>query len=266
MNATHQHVIEAINELKVWPEHKFQVQKRLGDGPTNETWLVTHAQERYVLRLVKPLAASMALSLEQELHIARVAGQHNLTAPVVASCTTLGIVLSRHLDGKTWTAKDLHDKKQLSRLANTLQRLHSLDCEVRPLNLRSTVTNYAQLSVDPRADKWAEKIFAQMEGISWRAPVVCHNDVTAANVVDDGHVYLIDWEYAALGDPLFDLAVVVAHHELDENTTQHFLNAYLGGSDPKAHADLLRWCLVYKSLLALWLSVLEAETSAPLTP
>ena len=41
-------------------------------------------------------------------------------------------------------------------------------------------------------------------------PVLCHNDMLAANILDDGRrVWLVDWEYAGVGHPLFDLAGVV---------------------------------------------------------
>lgn len=263
MSDAPQHVIAAVDELGVWPRGTFQIHKRLGDGPTNETWLVSHARERYVLRLIKPLAATMTLSLQQELHIVKAAGRYNLAAPIVAACTRRGFVLSRYLQGTTWTANDMQDQKQLGRLALTLHRLHGLECEARPFNLPAVVNNYAQLSRDPHADTWVENILSELEAIASRTPVVCHNDVTAANVIDDGQLHLIDWEFAALGDPLFDLAVVVAHYELDAKTTQYFLDAYPGGSDANAYADLIRWCEVYKNLLALWSSVLEAESSAP---
>ena len=85
--------------------------------------------------------------------------------------------------------------------------------------------------------------------------MICHNDLTAANVIDVGGLQLIDWEFAAPGDPFFDLAVVVAHHQLDASTRAHFLTAYLGREDKTAMADLNRWCAVYRSLRALWESL-----------
>ena len=38
-------------------------------------------------------------------------------------------------------------------------------------------------------------------------PVLCHNDLLAANLIDDGRrLWLLDWEYAGVGHPVFDLA------------------------------------------------------------
>ncbi len=261
MNQSDQHVIDAIDALDVGPGPVFRVLKRLGDGPTNETWLVTRDQERYVLRLLKPLAAAIGLSLEEELTISTAAAKHGLAPPIVASCVDHGCVLSRYVDGRTWALDDLRYKDQLSRLAGTLRRVHRLDCKARPLNLRLTVERYAKRSTDSRAGMWVESVFEQLDRINPRGPVVCHNDVNCANVIDDGQLILLDWEYAALGDPLFDLAVVVTHHELDAETSEYFLSAYLGHIDADASADLIRWRAVYQNLVALWLSGLDVEAT-----
>ena len=43
-------------------------------------------------------------------------------------------------------------------------------------------------------------------------PVLCHNDLLAANFLDDGTaLWLVDWEYAGIGHPLFDLANLAAN-------------------------------------------------------
>jgi len=259
MSIDTQHVIDAIVALDVWPQSKTSIQRRLGDGPTNETWLVSCDQEQYVLRLVKPFAETVGLSLSNELLIVQAAQQKMLAPEIIASCDTRNIVLSRFVAGRTWTADDMHDKNQLTRLAKTLNQLHSLDCEARPLDMRARLQDYAQHSNDSRAGKWRDNALAQLDMISFRDPVVCHNDLTAANIIDNGNLYLIDWEYASMGDPLFDLAVVVSHHELDATTTEHFLSAYLGHSDDNAKADLNHWCDVYQNLLALWTSLTASK-------
>ncbi|MBT8130919.1 MAG: phosphotransferase family protein [Gammaproteobacteria bacterium] len=279
MSADTQHVIDAIAALDVWPDEKTRVRQRLGDGPTNETWLVTCDQEPFVLRLVKPFAATVGLSLEDELQIVQAAQRENLTPAIVAACNKRGIVLRRYVEGRIWNVNDVRDKKQLARLAHTVKKIHDLECEARPMDLRSTLESYAKLSSDPESGKWLDTALNQLNRISARDPVVCHNDLTAANIidysnatkngsalwngdtsgsealVDNDAILLLDWEYAARGDPLFDLAVVIVHYDLDVSMTGYFLSAYLGQADDSAGIDLNRWCNVYSNLLSLWLSL-----------
>ena len=43
----------------------------------------------------------------------------------------------------------------------------------------------------------------------------CHNDLLNANFIDDGaRIRIVDWEYAGMGDPFFDLGNFSINHEL----------------------------------------------------
>jgi thiamine kinase-like enzyme len=57
---------------------------------------------------------------------------------------------------------------------------------------------------------------ARLEGIAGPMDVVLgHNDLLAANFIDDGErLWLIDWEHAGLSSPLFDLASLASNNGL----------------------------------------------------
>jgi thiamine kinase-like enzyme len=57
----------------------------------------------------------------------------------------------------------------------------------------------------------------------------CHNDLLNANFIDDGtRVRIVDWEYAGMGDPFFDLGNFSINHELDGDADAELLRAYSG--------------------------------------
>ncbi|HLJ68058.1 MAG TPA: phosphotransferase, partial [Chloroflexota bacterium] len=57
----------------------------------------------------------------------------------------------------------------------------------------------------------------------------CHNDLLPANLIDDGRqIWIIDWEYAGLGDPFFDLGNLAANLELSEEQERALLETYSG--------------------------------------
>jgi thiamine kinase-like enzyme len=72
---------------------------------------------------------------------------------------------------------------------------------------------------------------------------VAHNFVRAG----DGALYLIDWEYAAMAEPLWDLAAVAIEAELDAALEEVLLAAYFGAA---ASAQRGRFAL-YKASLNL---------------
>jgi len=57
----------------------------------------------------------------------------------------------------------------------------------------------------------------------------CHNDLLNANFIDDGQrIRIVDWEYAGMGDPFFDLGNFSVNHELTDDEDAVLLEAYEG--------------------------------------
>jgi thiamine kinase-like enzyme len=65
------------------------------------------------------------------------------------------------------------------------------------------------------------------------APAPCHDDLLLANILDvagrDGpRTMLVDWEYAGMGHPLFDLGNLAVNNEFDDPAEDRLLGAYFG--------------------------------------
>ena len=60
--------------------------------------------------------------------------------------------------------------------------------------------------------------------------VISHNDVYEPNYIPnaDGEMYLIDWEYAWINDPLNDISCIIARYDYPEETREMLLEAYFG--------------------------------------
>ena len=84
----------------------------------------------------------------------------------------------------------------------------------------------AQLELDDELATRARLVFARLAAHA-PAPALCHDDLHHLNIIDDGsRLVLIDWEYGGLGDPAFDLASVIAYHDLDAAARRPLLSAY----------------------------------------
>jgi thiamine kinase-like enzyme len=63
-------------------------------------------------------------------------------------------------------------------------------------------------------------------------PVPCHDDLLPSNVLathaDPGHAMLVDWEYAGMGHPMFDLGNLAVNNEFDQAAQDRVLAAYFG--------------------------------------
>ena len=81
----------------------------------------------------------------------------------------------------------------------------------------------------------------------------CHNDLLNANFIDDGaRIRIIDWEYAGMGDPFFDLGNFSINHELTPDEDEILLRAYDGTIRPERLARLTLMRVVSDFREAMW--------------
>jgi thiamine kinase len=246
---------QALERIPGWSSHNVCVLEMFGGSQTNESWLVERDQARYVLRIDTPLAATLGLDRQREMvirdHVAR-AG----LAPAVVFCDPgHGVMLSEYQRGRAWTKEDLHDEGNLELLASRLKRLYALPAVGTPLCLSAALLHYADRLGDASALTLAQEGVALVKKVSERVPVVCHNDLVAQNMVAGDRLWLIDWEYAGTGDALFDLAVVVEHHELPRSLWQPLVETCLGSVNRQIEEDLALYRAVYRRLVQLWRAV-----------
>jgi thiamine kinase len=95
--------------------------------------------------------------------------------------------------------------------------------------------------------------------VSPQQVVLCHNDLLQANrVYSGGRLYALDWEYCAMGNPWYDLAVVVNGDSLAEQEAGLLVSAYLG-REPNAQErhSLYQFSCIYRYLELIWYLALE---------
>ena len=92
----------------------------------------------------------------------------------------------------------------------------------------------------------------------------CHVDPNLANAIDEGGaVLLVDWEYSAMSEPLWDLAYVCVEGGLTPAEEAALLAGY--GSAGAAGRALADWKLVARTVSAAWCMAraAAAEDAAP---
>lgn len=231
------------------------IDAQLSDGPTNASFRVQHRSGKYVLRLDKPGAAKLGLNRASELEVYRVVAAAGLAPEPVYFEAAAGVFLRPWLEGRSWTTRDLESPASLGRLAALLRELHALPAAGRPFDPMAALRRYAARLDNKESSRTlgqAERLVRSIKKHP-RTSVLCHNDLVCHNVLEGKGLFLIDWEYAGLGDPYFDLAVVVQHHGLDRSLEHLFLEAYLERPATAGERDHLELqSAFYACLLNLW--------------
>jgi thiamine kinase-like enzyme len=209
----------------------------LGGGITNLNVLVTDATRRAVVRIGDDIPVHQIMRFN-ELAASRAAHAAGISPAVLYH--EPGALVIDFVEGRTMTAADLRDADLLSQALSLVRRTH-LDL---PRHLRGpaltfwvfqTLRDYAATLADgqsrhlPRlADLLAEA--ETLERAVGRIEMVFgHNDLLPGNFLHDGRrMWLIDWDYAGWGSPLFDLGGLSANCGLDAVQEGWLLETYYG--------------------------------------
>lgn len=209
----------------------------LGGGITNVNFTVEDAGERYVVRIGEDIPVHGVYRVH-ELASARAAHAAGISPEIVHA--EPGALAMRWVEGQTLDPADVRDPARLGRVLDTVIRCHR---EI-PSHFRGAtpifwvfqvVRGYARTLREDgsrmagRLDELLARS-AYLESVVGPVEVVFgHNDLLAANFIDDGdRIWLIDWEYAGFNSPLFDLGGLASNNELDADAERWLLQRYFG--------------------------------------
>jgi len=237
--------------------------ERIKHGLTNESWLVRTARDAVVVRISNTAERDLQIDRQSEAAILAAVAAADLGAPVLLCHPATHVLVTRYL-GKPWTFDDAREPANIERLAGTLRRLHALTPPrgVRTVDLHATIEGYLR-TLDEHGSQHELgtrelRTAAREAAGSLRAssiPCLCHNDAHHLNIVGDGEVRLIDWEYAGVGERLFDLASACSYHEYDAVRRERLLDAYLTTRDAAVERRLELACWLFGYIRDLWLAV-----------
>lgn len=151
-----------------------------------------------------------------------------------------------------------HD--DLKQMGKILRTLHKSNAKFPKWNIRKRVQEYVT-AYNAKGVKVPEienhyrkmsKLISRMNNIN---PV--HNDVWNQNIIKDknGKLWLVDWEYATMGDKHFDLAFYIASQNMNKEEEKIFLDEYNSYDDYNAYIP--EWMDNYKKFTA-WLTIVWA--------
>jgi thiamine kinase-like enzyme len=211
----------------------------LGGGITNRNYRVSdRSGQQFVVRIGRDIPEHGVLRFN-ELAAARAAYAAGLTPAVIYAAE--GFLVSRFVAGRTLTPEDVRAVAQLERIVELVRRCHQ---EI-PRHLQGPALSFWVFQVirqylrqlearpnNPCGVEFAElaEMARQLELAVGPVTIVFgHNDLLAANFIDDGQrLWLIDWDYAGFNSPLFDLANLASNNAFTPELESRLLTRYFG--------------------------------------
>jgi len=221
----------------------------LSGGITNRNFLVTVAgrRDRYVIRLAGNDTHLLGISREVE-HAATVAAAGVGVGPeVTAFIRPEGYLVTRFIEGSPVSDEAVHQAATQRRVGESLRRIHDgppipgLFIPFRIVEAYRALAAARGVPIPPEYEL-AQSFARRIELAFLSNPVgmrPCHNDLLNANFIDDGtRIRIVDWEYAGMGDPFFDLGNFSVNHGLTPDEDAVVLRAYEGDVRPDRLARL----------------------------
>jgi thiamine kinase-like enzyme len=193
----------------------------LSGGITNHNFVVRDAGARYVVRVAEDIPVHGVMRFN-ELAASRAAHLAGVSPEVVHA--EPGALVMRFIEGKTYGEADVRAAQAAGRIVPLIKRVHR---EI-PKHFQGpalifwvfqVVRGYANALVEgesrmtPELPRFLE-VNAELEAALGPVEIVFgHNDLLAANFIDDGaRLWLVDWDYAGFNAPLFDLANLASNN------------------------------------------------------
>lgn len=261
----------ALAHIPLWRDRTDIQTSILSGGITNQNYRVDTGGESFVLRIVGAKTELLGVNRQNEYAANKAAAAVGI-APEVIYFDPVGYLVTRFLHARPIPPQEMREPATLAEIADTLKRIHSLPTFPGKFSAFQVVRDYDELarkngvSTFPENYAWLRARMDEMETALYATAldnpkVPCHNDLLNGNFLrDEKSVYIIDWEYAGVGDRFFDLANFSSHHELTDDEIYELLAAYFDEETESQFAHLKLMQVMSDFREAMW-GVLEQGIS-----
>ena len=222
--------------------------QQLHGGLAHVTYAVTtDAGTRYVVKLLTQEMDDFGLMIPIDELIANTtaAGQSGVGARVLQALPEVPSIVLEYIDGRTLDTPDLAHPGYLPRIARAVADLHH---NAPPMRNETVIWRFLQdylglidtheLNTPAGILDWLPTVRRIQEALAVHPlPLVpSNNDLLAKNVMDDGRIRIIDYDFSGMNDPMFDVGDLAMEGDYDPDQLRVACQAYFGGHDPVQYA------------------------------
>ena len=237
-------------------------------GMTNQNYLVKTSSNQYIVKffgkgtdkLINRQNEKFNLELLKDLKL----DVENYLFDIEA-----GIKVNQYIENAE-TLDSTTIKTKFEKIAPILQTIHAsgreLKGEFAPFEEIKKYESLIQGEISyPNYEVVRKSVFSlkdQLEEIGMDKKS-CHIDLVPENFIEgsDGHLYLIDWEYSSMNDPMWDLAALFLESEFSLEEEENFLSHYESDKTPVSREKIRIYKILQDIIWSLW-TIYKEENGA----
>ena len=240
-------------------------------GMSNKNFKVSFDGRSYVLRIPGNGSEGMVERSNEEYNT-RVASSLGITPPVRYFNPESGIKLTDFIENaETLDALSIQRPDNMRKVAEIYRTIHNSYSSLRnEFNIFREIEKYDGLMKKAGAEMYEgwENVRPRVMELESRLDFLgvdlrpCHNDALYENFIkaQDGTIYLIDWEYSGMNDPMADFAALFLEAEFEKANEDYILTRYFDGVIPTATREkILCYQILWDYLWAQWTVIKEAK-------
>ena len=257
---------EKISSLLSQEEEVLSVEQ-LG-GMTNQNYLVKTTNKQYIVKFFGK-GTEKLINRQDEKYNLELLKDLDLDVKNYLFDIEAGIKVNEYIESAI-TLDSTSIKTKFDKIAPILQTIHASGKELRgefaPFeeikkyeSLIEEKIPYANYEVVREEVFSLEKRLADL-GVDRKS---CHIDLVPENFIESpqGRLYLIDWEYSSMNDPMWDLAALFLESEFTRQEEEAFLSHYESEQTPVSREKIAIYKILQDTIWSLW-TVYKEEQGA----
>jgi thiamine kinase-like enzyme len=227
---------EAVARVPQWAGAGDLRATPLGGGITNSNFRIDVGGEAFVLRITGADTELLGIDREVEFAANQAAGKLGIAPEVFFFIRPEGYLVTRFIDGRPILPEEIRRSENIRRVVDILRKIHAMPTIPGRFDVFQIIEDYSEIArhhhvIFPQNFNYLVKHIQVAKNALQRHPLTllpCHNDLLNANFLTNGQLYVLDWEYAGMGDIFFDLANFSDHHNLSDEEDRWLLKCYFG--------------------------------------
>ena len=179
-----------------------------------------------VIKEDKLCAKKIGLNREREVSLLN-AINHSCSCPnIIFNDLNAGIIIWEYIEGTEVESELILDEDFLIRLGRKVKNIHTTDTSTLSFyNFLDFIEHYKNIIKDSKFAVDINNLISKLYNSDTQL-TLCHNDLTKPNILVGDTISFIDWEYASLNDPHYDIATIFQAYNLNANQRDAFLIGY----------------------------------------
>jgi thiamine kinase-like enzyme len=211
--------------------------EELPGGLTNRNYKVTTPDGTFVARIASGGTELLAIDRDCEYRNSVTAAAAGAGPAVLEYRPQDRLLVLGFIEGRTLGSADVADERNIPRIATVCRRLHAGGRFGNDFDMFDIQRGYLAVArsrsfrIPAGYDDLLPPFSAAEKALAARptATVPCHNDLLAANFIDDGgRIWLIDYELSGNNDPCFELGNIAAESHLSADALAALVTSYYG--------------------------------------